>query len=84
MNPNDPAFPRWDHEQCSCGLLLAKTEFKSGMSVRTYAAIQAMKGLLSNSAFLTAITKNNDINLLKHAAIKHADQLLAELNKDEK
>lgn len=39
-----PAFPKWEYESCTiCKNVLARTDFKTGMSLRDYFAAKAMK-----------------------------------------
>jgi len=79
-NPKSLAFPRVVSEPTS--------ECDDGMDLRTYLAGQAMAGLLANSKLMEAMGLASKSDQAVFAAgnsamvVRHADALIAELNKE--
>lgn len=68
INPKAPAYPRID-----------TTINEPGMDIRTKIAAMAMQGLLSRAQISTVIFNHEETANL---AVKHADALIKELNKE--
>lgn len=74
---NEPAMPiQYEEEYGDFGKKYLK--IFEGVTIREYFAVMAMQGILANSEFL-ANYQNIDIHA---AAVKNADALIAELNKE--
>lgn len=84
MNAHDPAFP------FQCQGATTAPEIYYGMSVRTHLAGQMMAGLLSNGSYIETMSnaaQSDEPLLLKGSAViavRAADALITELNKDTK
>ena len=83
-----PAYPRPHSKDLNGEDPYAEHEQQEGMSIRTHAAIEAMKGLLSNPEIikLTTVHKDGEIkpvlqgmNHFEKLVIEHADALIKEL-----
>lgn len=60
------------------GMLVKEKIYEAGLSKREYLAAMAMQGILANSE----IAKNNRNLNIEEAALKFADSLIIELNKE--
>lgn len=78
-NKNKPAFPRpYSRDEHSGDMPENHYPF-DGMSIRQYAAIKAMQGLLSNIDKYDESEKGDNIKLLCADAVEIADELLNQL-----
>ena len=77
INPDDPAFP------LAVTNNNGDTQWSAGMSLRTYAAIQAMKGMAAGAYWRDSFdgAKPQRLSVMAETAVKAADALVAELNK---
>lgn len=84
MSAHEPAFP------IQFDIPNSGPEHYPGVDIRTYLAGQMMAGLLSNGSYIATMSKaakSDEALLLKGSAViavKAADALITELNKDTK
>lgn len=83
-NKNQPAFPA-SRKYLTPDNDIFESFTEGGLTKREYAAIQAMKGILSNSYAMQIISESvkpeDHFTFLSDAAVKHADALIVELDK---
>lgn len=81
-NKNQPAFPK-AKQILGSGEDYQEIPGASGLTIRQYAAIKAMQGILSNSLYMESVSINKNgrdfTKALTEDAIKYADNLLKQL-----
>lgn len=79
IDGNSPAYPQsFASDNTGCMYTSAEKNWENGgMTIRTELAARAMQGMLVNAPFNTT-----DLELISELAVKYADALIEELNKE--